>query len=122
MSHQLQGERAGLIDVDFDLETMDRIASDPEWFTQFSNADIMRRTGTEGIETIMWLVTRPAGQRQDRPQALPRAHLQHRRRAASRTRSSGPRQPTPPADPASCRQRGDQNLAVIAYSCRPSPS
>ncbi len=26
MSHQLQGERAGLIDVDFDLECMDRIA------------------------------------------------------------------------------------------------
>jgi protocatechuate 4,5-dioxygenase beta chain len=60
MSHQLQGERAGLIDVDFDLETMDRIASDPEWFTQFSNAEIMRRTGTEGIETIMWLVMRGA--------------------------------------------------------------
>jgi protocatechuate 4,5-dioxygenase, beta chain len=60
MSHQLQGERAGLIDVDFDLETMDRIASDPEWFTQFSNSEIMRRTGTEGIETIMWLVMRGA--------------------------------------------------------------
>ena len=60
MSHQLQGERAGLIDVDFDLETMDRIASDPEWFTQFSNTEIMRRTGTEGIETIMWLVMRGA--------------------------------------------------------------
>jgi protocatechuate 4,5-dioxygenase beta chain len=28
MSHALQGERAGLID--FDLECMDRIASDPE--------------------------------------------------------------------------------------------
>lgn len=60
MSHQLQGERAGFIDVDFDLETMDRIASDPEWFTQFSNAEIMRRSGTEGIETIMWLVMRGA--------------------------------------------------------------
>ena len=60
MSHQLQGERAGLIDVDFDLETMDRIASDPEWFTEFSNSEIMRRTGTEGIETIMWLVMRGA--------------------------------------------------------------
>jgi protocatechuate 4,5-dioxygenase beta chain len=39
---------------------MDRIASDPEWFTQFSNTDILRRTGTEGIETIMWLVMRGA--------------------------------------------------------------
>jgi protocatechuate 4,5-dioxygenase beta chain len=60
MSHQLQGERAGIIDVDFDLETMDRIADDPDWLTQFSNAEIMERTGTEGIETIMWLVMRGA--------------------------------------------------------------
>jgi len=60
MSHQLQGERAGIIDVDFDLETMDRIADDPEWFTQFSNSEIIERTGSEGIETIMWLVMRGA--------------------------------------------------------------
>lgn len=60
MSHQLQGERAGLIDVDFDLETMDKVATEPEWLTRFSNAEIMRRTGTEGIETIMWLVMRGA--------------------------------------------------------------
>jgi protocatechuate 4,5-dioxygenase beta chain len=46
--------------VDFDLETMDRIASDPEWFTKYSNAEIMRIAGTEGIETIMWLVMRGA--------------------------------------------------------------
>lgn len=63
MSHQLQGERAGIIDVDFDLKTMDKIATDPEWFTQFSNSEIMRRTGTEGIETIMWLVMRGALQK-----------------------------------------------------------
>lgn len=60
MSHQLQGERAGIIDVDFDLECIDNIATDPTWFTQFSNAEIMARTGTEGIETIMWLVMRGA--------------------------------------------------------------
>ena len=60
MSHQLQGERAGIIDVDFDLECMDKIAEEPEWMTQFSNAEIMERAGTEGIETIMWLVMRGA--------------------------------------------------------------
>lgn len=60
MSHQLQGERAGLIDVDFDLECIDKIASDPEWMTQFTNSEIMEKTGTEGIETIMWLVMRGA--------------------------------------------------------------
>jgi protocatechuate 4,5-dioxygenase beta chain len=60
MSHQLQGERAGLIDVDFDLDCMEKIANDPLWMTRFSNAQIMRRAGTEGIETIMWLVMRGA--------------------------------------------------------------
>jgi len=60
MSHQLQGERAGLINVEFDLECMDRIADDPEWMTKFSNTEIMREAGTEGIETIMWLVMRGA--------------------------------------------------------------
>lgn len=60
LSHQLQGERAGFIDVDFDLECMEKIATEPEWMTQFSNSEIMKRAGTEGIETIMWLVMRGA--------------------------------------------------------------
>jgi protocatechuate 4,5-dioxygenase beta chain len=60
MSHQLQGERAGIIDVDFDMETIDRVADDPEWLTKFSNSEIIERTGSEGIETIMWLVMRGA--------------------------------------------------------------
>jgi len=60
LSHQLQGERAGLINVDFDIECIEKIATDPEWFTQFSNAEIMRKAGTEGIETIMWMVMRGA--------------------------------------------------------------
>ena len=60
LSHQLQGERAGLIDVEFDLKCMDKIANDPEWMTQFTNDEIMEIAGTEGIETIMWLVMRGA--------------------------------------------------------------
>lgn len=60
MSHQLQGERAGLINVDFDIECMEKIATDPEWMTKFTNDEIMEKAGTEGIETIMWLVMRGA--------------------------------------------------------------
>jgi len=60
MSHQLQGERAGFINVDFDLETMEKMIDEPEWLTQFSNTEIMEKAGTEGIETIMWLVMRGA--------------------------------------------------------------
>jgi protocatechuate 4,5-dioxygenase beta chain len=60
LSHQLQGERAGLINVEFDLECIEKIATDPEWMTKFSNAEIMEVAGSEGIETIMWLVMRGA--------------------------------------------------------------
>ncbi len=64
MSHQLQGERAGIINVDFDLDCMEKIIAEPEWMTQFSNDEIMQQAGTEGIETIMWLVMRGALQDQ----------------------------------------------------------
>ncbi len=60
MSHQLQGARAGIIDVEFDLQCMEKIIHDPDWFTQISNTEIMRKAGTEGIETIMWMVMRGA--------------------------------------------------------------
>ncbi|MCP5145566.1 MAG: protocatechuate 3,4-dioxygenase [Gammaproteobacteria bacterium] len=60
LSHQLQGERAGLINIEFDLECVEKIAHEPEWMTKFTNAEIMELAGTEGIETIMWLVMRGA--------------------------------------------------------------
>lgn len=60
MSHQLQGERAGLIDVDFDLQCMESIINKPDWFANLSNDEIISKAGTEGIETIMWMVMRGA--------------------------------------------------------------
>tara|TARA_B110000881_G_C18596833_1_gene532048 strand:+ start:1857 stop:2705 length:849 start_codon:yes stop_codon:yes gene_type:complete len=60
MSHQLQGERAGIIDTEFDIECIEKIIHDPEWFAQLSNTEIMEKAGTEGIETIMWMVMRGA--------------------------------------------------------------
>lgn len=60
MSHQLQGERAGFINVDFDLECMEKIISEPDWLTRFSNSELMEKAGTEGVEIIMWLVMRGA--------------------------------------------------------------
>ena len=60
LSHQLQGERAGIINPDFDIETINKIIEQPEWLTAFSNAEIMEHAGTEGIEVIMWLVMRGA--------------------------------------------------------------
>jgi len=60
MSHQLQGERAGIIDVEYDLQCMESVINDPDWFANQSHTEIMERAGTEGIETIMWLVMRGA--------------------------------------------------------------
>ena len=60
MSHQLQGERAGFIDVDFDLQCMSSVINDPEWLASLSIDDIIRKAGTEGVETIMWLAMRGA--------------------------------------------------------------
>ncbi len=60
MSHQLQGERAGHIDVDFDLQCMESLITDPEWLAGLSNSHIIEKAGTEGIEIIMWLVMRGA--------------------------------------------------------------
>lgn len=60
MSHQLQGERAGLINVDYDLKCMDSIVDDPDWLASQSISEIIENAGTEGVEIIMWLVMRGA--------------------------------------------------------------
>ena len=58
--HQLQGERAGIIDVDFDMECMQSVIDNPEWLASKTTTEIMEKAGTEGVEIIMWLVMRGA--------------------------------------------------------------
>ncbi len=60
MSHQLQGERAGIIDVEFDLKCMDSMISDPDWMADLTTTQIIEKAGTEGVEVIMWMVMRGA--------------------------------------------------------------
>ncbi|WP_232540384.1 class III extradiol dioxygenase family protein [Azohydromonas aeria] len=60
LSHQLDGERAGFINKDFDLKFMDSMVGDPQWATQFSTRDLVEHTGTQGVELLMWLATRAA--------------------------------------------------------------
>jgi protocatechuate 4,5-dioxygenase beta chain len=60
MSHQLQGPRAGLINKDFDKKFLDGLVSDPESLTRISHIDYIREAGSEGIETVMWLIARGA--------------------------------------------------------------
>ena len=60
LSHQLDGERAGFINKDFDLKFMDSLVDDPTWATQYSIHDLVELTGTQGVELLMWLATRGA--------------------------------------------------------------
>ena len=60
MSHQLQGERAGIIDVEFDLKCMESMISDPDWMADLTTTQIIEKAGTEGVEVIMWMVMRGA--------------------------------------------------------------
>ncbi len=60
LSHQLDGERAGFINKDFDLKFMDSMINDPKWATQFSIHELVEKVGTQGVELIMWLAARAA--------------------------------------------------------------
>ncbi len=58
MSHQLQAERAGLINQAFDNRFLDMIATDPRSACGISHVEYLREAGSEGIELVMWLVMR----------------------------------------------------------------
>ena len=60
LSHQLDGERAGHINKAFDLQFMDSLLTNPEWATQFSMHELVEKTGTQGVELLMWLAMRAA--------------------------------------------------------------
>ena len=60
MSHQLQGERAGLINSKFDNAFLDGMAGDPSALIKMPHLEYMREAGSEGIELVMWLIMRGA--------------------------------------------------------------
>ena len=39
---------------------MDSLINDPEWAAQFSIHELVEKTGTQGVELLMWLATRAA--------------------------------------------------------------
>lgn len=60
MSHQLQAERAGLINPDFDARFLDDLVRDPRALARIPHVEYLREAGSEGIELVMWLVMRGA--------------------------------------------------------------
>ena len=60
MSHQIHGERCGLINSAWDKSFLDRLTSDPKGLSEVPHKDYVREAGAEGIELVMWHVMRGA--------------------------------------------------------------
>src|SRR6202021_911220 len=60
MSHQLQGERAGLINRQFDTAFLDGLTKDPLALTKITHTEYMREAGSAGAEVVMGHVMRGA--------------------------------------------------------------
>jgi protocatechuate 4,5-dioxygenase beta chain len=60
MSHQLQGQRAGFINSEFDRDFLDMMSADPQALRALNHYQYLRDAGSEGIELIMWLTMRGA--------------------------------------------------------------
>ena len=60
LSHQLDGERAGFINKDFDRLCMDKLAADPEDLTQFTIPELVEFSGAQGVEFLNWMAMRGA--------------------------------------------------------------
>lgn len=72
MSHQLQGERAGMLNKEWDFRFLDNLTRDPEANVRIPHLEYVRETGSEGIEMVMWLTMR--GALNDRVEEVYRFH------------------------------------------------
>ena len=60
MSHQLQGERAGLVNADFDIKFLDDLTQDVDRLVNIKHVEYLRESGSEGAELVMWMIMRGA--------------------------------------------------------------
>ncbi len=60
LSHQLEGERAGHINVDYDKFCLRNIGPDPEALLQHDTLDIVELAGSQGVEILNWIAARGA--------------------------------------------------------------
>jgi protocatechuate 4,5-dioxygenase beta chain len=58
LSHQLDGERAGMINPEFDALCLNSLVNHPEQLTGYSTHDLVRLSGTQGVEILNWIVGR----------------------------------------------------------------
>lgn len=60
MSHQLQGERAGVVNTEFDINYLNHLSEDNDKNRLMSHLDYIKEAGSEGIELVMWQIMRGA--------------------------------------------------------------
>jgi len=60
LSHQLDGQRAGFINKEFDKLCLDKLVADPEALTRYSIYELIELSGTQGIEIVNWIAARAA--------------------------------------------------------------
>lgn len=60
LSHQLDGQRAGFINKEFDQMCMEKIVHEPEELTKISRKELVRQAGAQGTEFLMWMMMRGA--------------------------------------------------------------
>lgn len=60
LSHQLGGERAGVVNPEFDKTFLDNLTQNPMANAELTHTEFIRDAGCEGIEMIMWNVMRGA--------------------------------------------------------------
>ena len=60
LSHQLDGERAGFINKEFDQLCMDKLAGEPDTLARYSIHDWVEEAGAQGVEFLNWMAMRGA--------------------------------------------------------------
>ena len=60
LSHQLEGQRAGHINRDYDRFCLDNLRDRPEALTSHSTLDIVELAGSQGVEILNWIAARGA--------------------------------------------------------------
>jgi protocatechuate 4,5-dioxygenase beta chain len=60
LSHQLDGERAGFINKEFDTLCMDKLARTPEELTGYTIPRFVELAGAQGVEFLNWMAMRGA--------------------------------------------------------------
>jgi len=60
LSHQLDGERAGFINKEFDQFCLEKIVHDPEALVRYSIPKLVELSGAQGVELLNWVAMRGA--------------------------------------------------------------